>query len=57
MSRVATPNLVMIHQSWLKKMPAEPGKVALKKGFVLKIGIFKANLRPLEHDLSIVNIL
>lgn len=38
-------------------MPAEPGKVALKKGFVLKIGIFKANLRPLEHDLSIVNIL
>ena len=27
-------------------MPTEPGKVALKKGFVLKIGIFKANFPP-----------
>ena len=38
-SVMTIPNVVMIYQPWVKKMPAELRKVAQKGDFVVKIGI------------------
>ena len=49
MSVMIIPNLVMIHQTKPKEMPAELGKVLLNKEFVTRIYIFRGQL-PYEHE-------
>ena len=46
MSAIVIPNFVMIHQPWVKKIPAEYVEVVQQKDFVLKIEIFLSSFAP-----------
>lgn len=46
MSAIVIPNFVMIHQPWVKRIPAEYVEVVQQKDFVLKIEIFLGSFAP-----------
>lgn len=52
MSAIVILYVVMIHQSWIKKIPAEYGEVVQQKDFVLKTSAAAVDLRYLKVEVA-----